>query len=100
MSVRASSRYPLPGPRSGDGRYSFRSNKGKIGNVRVEADRSLAEIEHRRIRGEADQYNRSLSYEAETAVSNRRTRLLANQGRAAALGIPSAKRPGTLPRTP
>ena len=62
-------------------------------DVRSETDRSLAEIEQNlsRIRGEADQYNRSLPYEAETAVSNRRARLLANQGRVAALGIPLKK---------
>ena len=65
-------------------------------DVRSETDRSLAEIEQNlsRIRGEADQYNRSLPYEAETAVSNRRARLLANQGRVAALGIPLKKRAG------
>ena len=75
---------------------SFEIPQGEDRDVRSEADRSLAEIEQylSRIRGEADQYNRSLPYEAETAVSNRRARLLANQGRAAALGIPLKKRAG------
>jgi len=75
---------------------SFEVPQGEERDVRSETDHTLTEIEQylSRIRGEADQYNRSLLYEAETAVSNRRARLLANQGRAAALGIPLKKREG------
>jgi hypothetical protein len=65
------------------------------GDVRQDADRILNEIEQHLgwIKGDLSGFNERLAAEAERAIAARRDRILANQGRASALGIPLKARP-------
>lgn len=59
-------------------------------DIKAELERHLQEIERHLdwIRNDLGGYNRSITAVAETAINRRRERLLANQGRLAALDIP------------
>lgn len=63
-------------------------------NIRADAERRLDEIEEHLgwLRRDTDSFNQGLPSEAVKAIAARRDRLLANQGRAAALGIPLKQR--------
>lgn len=65
-------------------------------NLRGEIDRTLDAVEEHLgwIRNDLSGFNAGLPGTAAQAVSDRRQRVLANQGRAAALGIPLKKRDG------
>lgn len=69
-------------------------------NVMPELERTLAAIDEHLgwVRTDADNFNRSLPAVAAQAVADRRQRILANQGRVAALGIPLKSRDGA-PKT-
>lgn len=69
-------------------------------DIRPEIDRLLDQIEQHLgwVRNDVDAFNSALPKEAESAVVGRRERLLSNQGRAAALGIPLKARPNA-PKT-
>lgn len=69
-------------------------------DIRTEIDRLLAEVEQDIGWGSAQvvAMNNSLQQQAQEAVDNRRQRLLANQSRVAALGIPIRERVGA-PKT-
>lgn len=64
-------------------------------NIKQEAELTLDEIERHLgwTRTDLQRFNSSLSLEAEKAITSRRERILANQGRAASLGIPIKGRP-------
>lgn len=59
-------------------------------DIKPQLERQLQEIERHLdwIRNDLSGYNNSISAVADTAIKKRRERLLANQGRVAALGIP------------
>lgn len=59
-------------------------------DIKQEAERTLSEIEQHLswLRNDLQGYNQHLATEAEKTISDRRDRILKNQGRAAALGIP------------
>ncbi|MGN6314078.1 MAG: hypothetical protein ACTHMO_10035 [Rhodanobacteraceae bacterium] len=65
-------------------------------NIRPALDKELAEIEKYLgwVRHDVAGYNNGVRAMAETAIKKRKERLLANQGRVAALGIPLKVRPG------
>src|SRR5690606_22830091 len=65
-------------------------------DIRPALDRQLNEIEQHLewIRNDVTGYNRGIHAVAETSIQKRKERLLANQGRVAALGIPLKVRPG------
>lgn len=69
-------------------------------DIRPQLERQLQEIEKHLdwVRNDLSGYNNSIRAIAETAIQKRRERLLANQGRLAALGIPLKVRPDA-PRT-
>lgn len=69
-------------------------------DVKQQAEHVLNQVEQHIgwIRGDLVSYNKGLGAMAESAISARRERLLANQGRAASLGIPM-KRRENAPRT-
>ena len=64
-------------------------------DIKQEAERMLSEIEQHLgwLRADLGGFNQALPTQAEQAITARRTRILANQGRAAALGIPLKSRP-------
>jgi hypothetical protein len=69
-------------------------------NLRPEIDRLVEEIKQHveRIRNEVSTFNVALPNEAARAIDMRRSRILANQGRVASLGIPVKERSDS-PRT-
>lgn len=69
-------------------------------DIRQEAEQALNEIDQHLgwIRNDLNAFNHGLTAEAERAIAARRERILANQGRAASLGIPLKSRPDA-PRT-
>ncbi|MDT9580869.1 hypothetical protein RS982_06040 [Stenotrophomonas indicatrix] len=69
-------------------------------DIKPQLERQLQEIEKHLewIRNDLRGYNNSIAGVAETAIRKRRDRLLANQGRVAALGIPLKVR-GEAPKT-
>lgn len=64
-------------------------------NIRQEVDRTLTEIDKHLgwIKNDLDGYNRSLQHIADQTIASRRQRILSNQGRVSALGIPLKSRP-------
>lgn len=66
-------------------------------NIRGEIDKTLNEVDEHLswIRNDLTGFNSSLPGAAQQAVNGRRERVLANQGRAASLGIPLKKRDGS-----
>jgi hypothetical protein len=66
-------------------------------DLRPEIDRTLDTIDQHItwVRRDVDEFNRSLPANAQQAIEQRRQRLLANQGRVAALGIPLKVRSNT-----
>jgi len=64
-------------------------------DIKQEAERMLSDIEQHLgwLRSDLGGFNQALPTQAEQAITARRTRILANQGRAAALGIPLKGRP-------
>lgn len=69
-------------------------------DIKQEAERMLSDIEQHLgwLRSDLGGFNQALPAQADQAIMARRTRILANQGRAAALGIPLKGRPDT-PKT-
>lgn len=69
-------------------------------DIKQEAERMLNEIEQHLgwLRSDLNGFNQSLPAQADQAITARRTRILANQGRVAALGIPLKSR-ADAPRT-
>lgn len=69
-------------------------------DIRQEAERILNEIERYLgwTRNDLNSFKQGLATEAERTITARRERILANQGRAASLGIPLKSRPN-VPRT-
>lgn len=69
-------------------------------DIKQEAERMLSDIEKHLewLRADLGGFNQALPEKAEQAITARRTRILANQGRAAALGIPLKSRPNA-PKT-
>ena len=67
-------------------------------DIRPELDRELNEIEKHLVwvRHDVSGYNSNIHAVAETAIRKRKERLLSNQGRVAALGIPLKVRPNAL----
>lgn len=78
--------------------FEFPSNSEP--NIRSDAERQLGEIEQHLgwLRPQIDAHNQQLPRQAASAIETRRTRLLANQGRLASLGIPVKPRPNA-PKT-
>jgi hypothetical protein len=64
-------------------------------DIKQEAERMLGDIEQHLgwLRSDLGGFNQALPTQAEHAITARPTRILANQGRAAALGIPLKRRP-------
>lgn len=73
--------------------FEIAHDEGDV-NIKQEAERTLNEIEQHLgwIQNDLNGYNVTLRGAAETAIKSRRDRLLANQGRVAALGIPIKQR--------
>jgi hypothetical protein len=63
-------------------------------DIKQEAERMLSDIEQHLewVRADLESFNQALPTQAEQAITARRNRILANQGRAAALGIPLKSR--------
>lgn len=63
-------------------------------DLKQQAERTLTEVEQHIgwIRGDLASYNSNLTAAAESAITARRERLLANQGRVSSLGIPMKRR--------
>ncbi|MBB5356985.1 hypothetical protein HDE76_000167 [Rhodanobacter sp. ANJX3] len=76
--------------------FEFPSNSEP--NIRSDAERQLGEIEQHLgwLRPQIDAHNQELPWQAAGAIQTRRTRLLANQGRLASLGIPVKPRANAL----
>lgn len=64
-------------------------------DIRQEIDRTLAEIDQHLswIKNDLNGFNGGLQHTADEAIATRRQRILSNQGRIAALGIPLKSRP-------
>lgn len=64
-------------------------------DIKQEAERILNDIDQHLgwVRADVNGFNQGLAAEADRAIASRRERILANQGRAAALGIPLKNRP-------
>jgi len=69
-------------------------------DIKQEAERMLGEVEQHLgwTRSDLNGFNQGLPAQAEQAITARRSRMLSNQGRAAALGIPLKNRPDS-PKT-
>lgn len=71
------------------------AHDGQQRNIKQEAEQMLSEIEQHLgwLQSDLDGFNQALPTQSEQAITARRIRILANQGRAAALGIPLKSRP-------